>query len=615
MDRNRRALHTAFVCGFLLVSLLWGGYLAIGQIEGVDRGFQHIEDSTADWRCTLFGARPVPRGVVIVAIDDETVRAAGRYPLPRDLLAKVVRALAAAGPQAIAVDLLFLDAGDPQADADLADALRGARSVVGAVGLFDAKRAEGGAVFSSIADRILWPTRPIADAASVGLVNVGTDHSGMVRHIPMVFQTKDRILQSFVMAASATALGVEPVIGDGIIKLAGRSTRTDLGYNMPIHYYGQSGSIRHFSAAQAIRGNFDANAVRGQVVLIGVTAIGSGDVFVTPFDRAVPGVEIMATAITNLLSGDGLARTGTVRIVDAATAIMLPVGTILLLALMRPLAGACLSVVLVLTWLCATVMAYYFGYWLSIAVPLGSLLPVAAGYGLIRVVLDRLLVQRLAGEAALLAKFQSPRLIDVIARDKGFLAKPVRQSVAVIFLDLSGFTGVAEELGPEWTRDLLAAFHTLIEREVSMRQGTIISFMGDGAMILFGLPAPKEDDADRALRTILGLDDAIAAWLRSLPPVARDRLALRIAGHLGPAVVSRLGSAQHQYVTATGDTVNVTSRLLEVAKERGERVIISDELKSVAPASVEQAGRCAAVRATEVAIRGRAASLRVHAWH
>jgi hypothetical protein len=68
---------------------------------------------------------------------------------------------------------------------------------------------------------------------------------------------------------------------------------------------------------------------------------------------------------------------------------------------------------------------------------------------------------------------------------------------------------------------------------------------------------------------------SIAAWLRALPPIARDKLSARIGGHVGSAIVSRLGSAQHQHVAATGDTVNVASRLLEVAKQQGARIVVS----------------------------------------
>ena len=102
-------------------------------------------------------------------------------------------------------------------------------------------------------------------------------------------------------------------------------------------------------------------------------------------------------------------------------------------------------------------------------------------------------------EKAALAKFQSPLLVEHILKNPRFLESPVQQGVAVVFLDLSGFTGVAEVLGPLWTRDLLAAFQALIESVALAHGGFVVSFMGDGAMIVFGLPEPRPDDASRAL--------------------------------------------------------------------------------------------------------------------
>jgi adenylate cyclase len=137
--------------------------------------------------------------------------------------------------------------------------------------------------------------------------------------------------------------------------------------------------------------------------------------------------------------------------------------------------------------------------------------------------------------------------------------------------------------------------------------------MGDGAMILFGLPKPRPDDASRAFQSIWRLHASALAWLAGLPPATRNRLDVRIGGHFGPVVVSRLGPAHHQHITATGDTVNVASRLLEVGKQQRCSVVVSEDLFFAAgqPASSPDA---TAPLSLEVAIRGRTQSLRVRTW-
>jgi adenylate cyclase len=606
-------------CGFVAVALLWGGFLGYRQIAGIDSLLDRVEYLTVDLRFLLAGARPAPRGVVIVAIDDETIHAAGAYPLPRSAVAAIVRNVAALDPQAIAIDMAFLEAGQPEQDAQLGDALRSTKSVIAAIGLFDrgAEQALGqeSGELGLIPEpsSILRPIPEFRDAAMLGLVNIATDANGIPRFIPMVYRSGDKAVPSFALAAASVALNTEPVLAHEAIRLAGRRTETDLGYHLPIRYYGPRGSIKEISAARFLRGDLTQEDVRGQVVVLGVTALGVGDTFATPFDRIVPGVEIFATGINNLLAGDGLVRTALLRKVDAGAAILLPCITVLLMSMRRAFAGLGLAGLATVAWGTLTFVAFLEGFWLNVAVPLAALIPVAVAYGATRLAFDRYALGRLAVERTALSKFQSPLLIEHILKNPRFLETPVRQNVAAVFLDLSGFTGVAETLGAQWTRDLLAEFHALIERKVATRRGFVVSFAGDGAMIIFGLPEPRQDDALRALLAVKGLHDSIVAWLAGLPPVARDRLSVRIGAHFGLAVVSRLGPVDHQHITATGDTVNVASRLMEVAKQRQASVVVSEDLCAAGEAPAFS-GDAVASESLEVKIRGRVQTLRVRTW-
>ena len=141
ISRGRPSISTLTTCGFLLIAVLWGGFLGWRQIDGDGSVLDNIEYLTVDWRFSIAGARPAPRGVVIAAIDDETIEKLGAFPLPRSVVARIVRGLAALNPKAIAVDIAFLNPGSPETDKELADALHSARSVIAAVGVFE-KNAE-----------------------------------------------------------------------------------------------------------------------------------------------------------------------------------------------------------------------------------------------------------------------------------------------------------------------------------------------------------------------------------------------------------------------------------------------------------------------------------------
>jgi adenylate cyclase len=601
------------------MGLVLGAWLGLNQIRGVASGLDRFESVTLDWRFLLAGARPAPPGVVIVAIDDQTLNEVEGHALSREILARIVRGIADFHPRAVALDIAFPDSRDAKADAELADALKSTASVVASIGIFGEGEHAGAELqrarelaFSPRPSEVLWPIAPIRDAAETGLANVSTDASGIPRYVPMIFEIPDGVLPSFALAAASAAAGAEPVFGPDRIELGGRMVKTDLGYHLPIRYYGPGGSFARLSAARLLRGDLGADALRDQVVVVGMTAAGLADTFATPFDRVTPGVEVFATSISNLLSGETLARTPTTRRIDAAMAAGLPAAMIALLAMRRAAFGVALAALVLVLWAAGVFLAFVNGYWLSVALPLATSAPLVLGYISARFLAERRAGRKATAERAMLAKFHSPLLLDHILRDPQFLEKPVRQDVAVVFLDLSGSTGVAEALGPERSRDLLHAMQTLVEAEVSAHRGVIITYMGDGVIAVFGLPRPEADDAARALDAVESLYKSVGAWVAGLPLAAQNRLDFRIGAHFGPVILSRLGSPTHQQITAAGDTVNVASRLLEVAKQQHCRVVVSEDLFAAARAVLSPAeGDVATYAPLTVPIRGRTGSLEV----
>ncbi len=292
--------------GFLAAAVIAGAALGALELNGVASPLDRIENLTLDWRFLLAGPRPAPADVVIVAIDDEALSEAGSDAPPREMIARLVSALTGFHPRAIAIDIAFLNSKDEATDAELARALKAAPAVVAAIGVFDpAHRSSGETEPSDLAlapkpSSVLWPIQAIRDATQVGLANVSTDSSGVPRYIPMIYQTPDGVLPSFALAAASQALEAEPVFGPDRIEIAGRSRAMDLGYHMPVRFYGPEGSFRRISATEVLRGNLDPQALRGKVVVVGVTATGASDTFATPFDRVAPGAEVFATAIGNL---------------------------------------------------------------------------------------------------------------------------------------------------------------------------------------------------------------------------------------------------------------------------------------------------------------------------
>src|ERR1700721_9288 len=216
---------------FLAAALVVGAALGAQEINGLASPLDRIENLTLDWRFLLAGARPAPSSVVIVAIDDETLSEAGSGAPTREMMARLVRALAAFHPRSIAIDIAFLNPRDADVDAKLASALKAGPAVVAAIGNFDAVDPSGGTAEPSdlaLAPKpssVLWPIDSVRDAAQVGLANVSTDKSGVPRYIPMIYETPDGVAPSFALAAASQGLGAQPVFSPNRIEIALRQAQ------------------------------------------------------------------------------------------------------------------------------------------------------------------------------------------------------------------------------------------------------------------------------------------------------------------------------------------------------------------------------------------------------
>ncbi|TIX89075.1 adenylate/guanylate cyclase domain-containing protein [Rhizobium sp. P44RR-XXIV] len=605
----------------LVLTAVWGLGLGIMNLHGDIPFVDGAEATLTNLRDTIGGSRQPPDIVTIVAIDDETSRVAGHYPLPRATLAKVVDAIAALGPKAIALDMLLVDPGDEAGDAALEQSLKRTNAVLAAAGIFpesrqrvtDDSKEPLARVPSAL--QFLEPQERFAGAASTGVVNVQTDKTGTPRFVPMLFRSGERIEPSFSMRVVSAATGEQPVVISDRIKIGGHSVYTDTGYLMPLSFYGPRGTIRTLSASAALSGQLPEAAIRDHIVVIGATVTGGGDVFPTPFDPVLPGVEVISTSITHLIARDGLIRDHGIRYIDLYFAVGMPLIIVGLLAWRRNTIGLIMALCAILAWLGINISAFKHGFWLSAALPIAATVPPALLFGAAQIWLGRRQAGRLAAQSERLQRIQAPGLAEHLARDPAFLAEPVHQEAAVVFIDINGFTGLSEAIGPTAVRELLNGFFHLVDEEVTASGGAITSFMGDGAMILFGLPQPKRTDPANAARCCIHLAGRMRGWLATLPEGTASRIGFKIGAHFGTIVASRLGDGGRQQITATGDTVNVASRLMEVAASNGAEIAISDDLLLSAGSDSAPYIEGRLDGPIDTSLRGRAGSLTVWLWH
>jgi adenylate cyclase len=191
--------------------------------------------------------------------------------------------------------------------------------------------------------------------------------------------------------------------------------------------------------------------------------------------------------------------------------------------------------------------------------------------------LDR---RRAAAERARtnLARYFSPNIVELIAeRDEPF-GTVRRQTVAALFVDIVGFTQMAEAMAPEAVVTLLRHFHERMTRQIFACGGTVEKYIGDAIFAVWGLPDAGADDAANALRCAEGMIQAIDAWNGERAAAGKDKLAIGIGLHQGPAVIGDVGSEQSLSFTVIGDTVNTASRLQALTRSLTTPLVVSDDL-------------------------------------
>jgi CHASE2 domain-containing sensor protein/anti-sigma regulatory factor (Ser/Thr protein kinase) len=239
----------------------------------------------------LIGLRAPPADdrILIVAIDNDSLRRIGRWPWGRETHAALLDRLAAAHPRAIAYDVLFTEPNP--ADPALAAAMTRAKPVFAPL-LFETPGLNG-------ADYDIIPPVPsvAATAAGVGHVNVALDSDGMVRSIAL---GAGRTRVPHLMELTYRAVTGHP---------SAASARMGTDGKMLIPFTHRAGAFRTVSFAAVLDGEVPAEFLRGRVVLIGATALGMGDAFPTPIsgETVLPGVELQANVLNALLADRALA--------------------------------------------------------------------------------------------------------------------------------------------------------------------------------------------------------------------------------------------------------------------------------------------------------------------
>jgi len=179
-----------------------------------------------------------------------------------------------------------------------------------------------------------------------------------------------------------------------------------------------------------------------------------------------------------------------------------------------------------------------------------------------------------------------------------------RKQVTVLFADVSGFTAIAERLGPEEVFDAMNECLKVLVDAVYRYEGTVNKFIGDGLMALFGAPLVHENDPERAVRAALDMEAGLVDFNRNLVAQLGELLLVRVGIHAGEVVAGSVGTDQRMDYTVMGDTVNLAARLETVA--RPGSILVSEDVHRQTHALFDFEGP------VSVAVKGKTAPVLAH---
>lgn len=599
--RDRLSMRTRrLAIGLALVAVAVAGelgHLALPLVDTLDRYLY-------DTRLKLQPARANGR-VIIVDIDERSLKAQGRWPWSRQTIARLVDTVARdGGARAMAFDMVF---AEPQAEQDptLMKALTGVPVVLGYY-----FSSELGAVSSGLLPEPVWPAVVLADrriavtswngygapvvplaraARSAGFFNPMVDRDGVVRSLPLLAEYRGRLYESLAVATLRTYFGNAPLAlrADGLhadslgFGPSGELARIPIseGTTALVPFQGRGGAaasrFRYVSATDVLDGRVEPRIFRDRIVLVGTSAPGLTDLRATPVSEVYPGVEVHASLIAGAL--EGTIRT---RPVDARLLSAVSVGVVGGVAAVATASAGALGIAAVTALGLSALVAWNAYAYASLAWSL----PLAAGVlALLAIAVANLMAGYVTEGRSrramidLFGQYVAPQLVERMAQDpKDFPLESQSKELTILFADIRGFTRMAEGMDPQVLRDYLNRFLTAMTEVIHAYNGTVDKYIGDAVMAFWGAPIDDPDHADHAVAAAIAMQRRVELLNREFEALGWPRLAIGIGINTGVVRVGDMGSRLRRAYTVIGDAVNLAARLEGLSKRFDVPIVVGD---------------------------------------
>ncbi len=580
MNLVRKLIGSPLAASLLISTLVFLSILCLRST----RVLESLELTAYDWYIRLQKETPAPDSpIVLIKITENDIRRYG-WPLTDATMAQTLAILTQYQAFAIGQDI-YRDIPVPPGSKELDAILKRNRHIINTM------------KFGNDIEARIPPPPVLKNTDQVGFNDILVDPGGIVRRGLLFLDDGKTTAYSFALRLALLYLeakGIRPQadesnplhirLGETTIRPfeandGGYVNADARGYQFLIDFKDAKGSFLYFPLANLLSGEIDPELIKGKIVLIGVAAEGVKDFFYTPYSRGlrsgqqISGIELHAHIISQLLRFglEGGSPISTMSEWAEGFWILLwsVMGGVMIYRVRSPWRLSLLALGGLLILSLVAYLAFLSGWWIP-------LVPPAMAYLISASVITAYVSSKEKKERASLMRLFSRHVSSEIAeaiwqqRDQfldGRRPRSQKLIVTVMFIDLEGFTFVAEKMNPQALIDWLNTYLEAMAQLVIGHGGIIDEYTGDGLKADFGAPLPRSTEAEISQDALNAANCAIAMereikrlntfWQEHNLPTVN----MRIGVFTGPVVAGSLGSAQRLKYTTIGDTVNIASGL------------------------------------------------------
>jgi adenylate cyclase len=441
-----------------------------------------------------------------------------------------------------------------------------------------------------------------------GGVTTGVE-SSVIRHVPMLFRFAGQRNEDLFPALSIESVRVAQEgppstyivhwagsqgmlsfggeTGIGWIHVGGVDVHTD-GLGRVTLFDSGHRDQRFISAKDVLSGKVPPDKLAGNIVFVGTSAVGLKDLRNTPTEDNVPGVEIHAQLVEQMLTKTYLDRPDYADGTEFIYLLAIGLAFVLLLPRLSASTMAVVAVGFIAVGVAVPFIAYAQARLLFDPVyppaTLAAIYISGSALAFMRAERDR---KEIRGAFNL---YLSPAQVEAVVRNPDLLALGGEQrEITVMFTDMRGFTRISEQFDPQGLTRFMNRFLTPMTDLILGTSGTIDKYMGDAIMAFWNAPLPVEFHAVHACRAALGMQSKLLelnkVWEEEAKALGNSHIPVNIGVGLntGLATVGNFGSAQRLTYSCLGDEVNLASRLEGQCKTYGVGIIIGSNTAQQVP--------------------------------